>query len=468
MTDINNMKDTICAPATPAYPSAIGVIRVSGEMSIEIMKGLFRLLDGKKEDFKQTINPKVRVGNIIDFNKRVVDQVVCTFFFAPRSYTGENTVEISHHGSPYIQNKILELLIANGARMAKNGEFSQRAFLNGKMNLSQTEAVADLIQSRSAIAHHLAIQQLKGGYQKTLSILRKDLLNFLSLLEIELDFSEEDLEFAQREKLVESINNIGITVDKLVKSFSAGNAFKNGLPIAIIGKPNAGKSTLFNAILNDERAIVSSIAGTTRDTIEEMVTFNGVEYRFIDTAGIRKSTDPIEMEGIKRSYKAIEDANIVIYVADVNEMLPSEAQFDLIETDKQISLKGKKIIIIANKFCEEDLLEKEIKGWEDLNAVKAVAKDKVGIDDLINRIATIAHNEIVNIDVLTTNARHWEALKKANDALKTAKDNINNQMPTDIIASDIREVLHYLGEITGEVTTDELLSNIFSKFCIGK
>ncbi|MBR5255022.1 MAG: tRNA uridine-5-carboxymethylaminomethyl(34) synthesis GTPase MnmE [Bacteroidales bacterium] len=462
------MKDTICAPATPASPSAIGVIRMSGDKVLEITKEVFRLLNGKKEDIKHAIHPKVRVGYIMDRNKKIIDQVVCTIFFAPRSYTGEDIVEISHHGSPFVQQQILQLLIENGARLAKNGEFSQRAFLNGKMNLSQTEAVADLIQSRSAIAHELAIQQIKGGYQKTLSILRKDLLDFLSLLEIELDFSEEDLEFAQREKLLESIEKIDTTISKLVNSFSAGNAFKNGIPIAIIGKPNAGKSTLFNAILNDERAIVSTIAGTTRDTIEESLTLHGIEFRFIDTAGVRKSSDPIEAEGIRRSFKSIEESNIIIYVVDVNEMLPSEAQFDLIEIDKQISLEGKKIVIVANKFNEEDLLEKEIMGWNEIGAVKAVAKERIGIDEIIERIIKIVAIDLVNNDVLTTNARHWEAMKKAGEALKTAKENIRNQMPTDIIASDIRESLHYLGEITGEVTTDELLSNIFSKFCIGK
>ena len=451
------MKDTICAPATPASPSAIGVIRMSGDKVLEITKEVFRLLNGKKEDIKHAIHPKVRVGYIMDRNKKIIDQVVCTIFFAPRSYTGEDIVEISHHGSPFVQQQILQLLIENGARLAKNGEFSQRAFLNGKMNLSQTEAVADLIQSRSAIAHELAIQQIKGGYQKTLSILRKDLLDFLSLLEIELDFSEEDLEFAQREKLLESIEKIDTTISKLVNSFSAGNAFKNGIPIAIIGKPNAGKSTLFNAILNDERAIVSTIAGTTRDTIEESLTLHGIEFRFIDTAGVRKSSDPIEAEGIRRSFKSIEESNIIIYVVDVNEMLPSEAQFDLIEIDKQISLEGKKIVIVANKFNEEDLLEKEIMGWNEIGAVKAVAKERIGIDEIIERIIKIVAIDLVNNDVLTTNARHWEAMKKAGEALKTAKENIRNQMPTDIIASDIRESLHYLGEITGEVTTDELL-----------
>jgi tRNA modification GTPase len=462
------MKDTICAPATPSSPSAIGVIRMSGENTFEITREVFRLLDNKKEDFKRARNPKVRIGYLVDGNKNIIDQVVCTLYFAPRSYTGEDVVEISHHGSPYIQQQIIKLLIRKGARMAKNGEFTQRAFLNGKMNLSQTEAIADLIQSRSMIAHKLAIHQLKGGYQNTLSTLRKDLLNFLTLLEIELDFSEEDLEFAQRQKLITSIELIDETIDKLVNSFSAGNAFKNGVPVAIIGKPNAGKSTLFNAIVNDERAIVSTIAGTTRDTIEEAVTLKGVEYRFIDTAGVRKSSNPIEKEGIKRSFKSIEISNIILYVCDVNEMSPSDAQLDLIEIDKQISLKGKKIIIVANKFNEENLEEKDIKGWEKMSVVQAVAKEKKGIDEVIHRIAQITANDIINNDILTTNARHWEAMKKTSTALKTARTNLNNQMPTDIIAADIREALHYLGEITGEITTDELLSNIFSKFCIGK
>jgi tRNA modification GTPase len=246
-----------------------------------------------------------------------------------------------------------------------------------------------------------------------------------------------------------------------------GNAFKNGIPIAIIGKPNAGKSTLFNAIINDERAIVSPISGTTRDTIEEIVNINGIEYRFIDTAGVREATDPIEAEGIRRSYKSIENANIIIYVADVTEMSPSEAQLDLIKIDEEISLEGKKIIMVANKF-DGKLLVKEIKEWGNLGAVKAVAKDKEGVDEIINRITTISENSMYNSNILTTNARHYEAMKKCVVAIKTAKENLLNESPTDIIAIDIRESLHYLGEITGEVTTEEVLANVFSKFCIGK
>jgi tRNA modification GTPase len=263
------------------------------------------------------------------------------------------------------------------------------------------------------------------------------------------------------------MTNIEKTLEILIDSFDMGNAFKNGIPIAIIGKPNAGKSTLFNAIINDERAIVSPISGTTRDTIEEIVNINGIEYRFIDTAGVREATDPIEAEGIRRSYKSIENANIIIYVADVTEMSPSEAQLDLIKIDEEISLEGKKIIMVANKF-DGKLLVKEIKEWGNLGAVKAVAKDKEGVDEIINRITTISENSMYNSNILTTNARHYEAMKKSVVAIKTAKENLLNESPTDIIAIDIRESLHYLGEITGEVTTEEVLANVFSKFCIGK
>lgn len=459
--------ETICAPATPNATSAIGIIRVSGKSAIEIIKEIFRPLKGKKADFSYSVKPKIRIGYIIDAYKNIVDEVVCLVYHSPRSYTGEDIVEIQHHGSPFIQQEIIKILIANGARMAKNGEFSQRAFLNGKLNLAQTEAIADLISSRTAIAHHIALNQLKGGYQKTLKVLRKDLLNLLTLLELELDFSEEDVEFAQRKSLQDLMNTIEETLEVLVNSFDMGNAFKNGIPIAIIGKPNAGKSTLFNAIINDERAIVSPISGTTRDTIEEIVNLKGIEYRFIDTAGVRKSTDPIEEEGIRRSYKSIQAANIIIYVCDVNEMVPSEAQLDLIKIDKEISLTGKKIIIVANKF-DGKLLPKEIKEWQELGAVKAIAKEKEGIDEIIKRISIISENNIYNSNILTTNARHYEAMKQSLTALKTAKENLINGSPTDIIAIDIRESLHYLGEITGEVTTEEVLANVFSKFCIGK
>ncbi|MBO5844503.1 MAG: tRNA uridine-5-carboxymethylaminomethyl(34) synthesis GTPase MnmE, partial [Bacteroidales bacterium] len=352
--------ETICAPATANGTSAIGIIRVTGEKAIEIVREVFRTFKGKKTELYFSIKPKVKIGYIIDSNKNIIDEVVCLIYRAPRSYTGENLVEIQHHGSIFIQQEIIKILIEKGARMAKNGEFSQRAFLNGKMNLAQTEAVADLISSRTAIAHHIALTQLKGGYQQTLKILRKDLLDLLTLLELELDFSEEDVEFAQRKSLQTSMEKINEILTTLINSFDMGNAFKNGIPIAIIGKPNAGKSTLFNAIINDERAIVSPISGTTRDTIEEIVNINGIEYRFIDTAGVRKSEDPIEAEGIKRSYKSIESANIIIYVCDVNDMNSSDAQLDLINIDKETSLKGKKIIIVANK-CDANLSLKEIK-----------------------------------------------------------------------------------------------------------
>ncbi|MBQ2376422.1 MAG: tRNA uridine-5-carboxymethylaminomethyl(34) synthesis GTPase MnmE [Bacteroidales bacterium] len=459
--------ETICAPATANGTSAIGIIRVTGEKAIEIVREVFRTFKGKKTELYFSIKPKVKIGYIIDSNKNIIDEVVCLIYRAPRSYTGENLVEIQHHGSIFIQQEIIKILIEKGARMAKNGEFSQRAFLNGKMNLAQTEAVADLISSRTAIAHHIALTQLKGGYQQTLKILRKDLLDLLTLLELELDFSEEDVEFAQRKSLQTSMEKINEILTTLINSFDMGNAFKNGIPIAIIGKPNAGKSTLFNAIINDERAIVSPISGTTRDTIEEIVNINGIEYRFIDTAGVRKSEDPIEAEGIKRSYKSIESANIIIYVCDVNDMNSSDAQLDLINIDKETSLKGKKIIIVANK-CDGNLSLKEIKKWQKIGAVKTIAKDKEGVDEIIKRITIISESSICNSDILMTNARHYEAMKNSQTALQTAKENLINGSPTDIVAIDIRESLHYLGEITGEVTTEELLGNVFSKFCIGK
>jgi tRNA modification GTPase len=463
-----NQLETICAPATSGAVSAIGVIRLSGEKAIEILRGAFRTRRGKKEEFKPSLRPRVRIGYIIGDYKEIIDEVVCTIYHAPRSYTGEDVVEISHHGSTYVQQQILKRLISLGARMAKEGEFSQRAFLNGKLNLSQTEAVADLIQSRTAIAHNLAIKQLKGGYQQILAALRKNLLDLLSLLELELDFSEEDVEFAQRGTLKTLMNDIYITLESLINSFDMGNAFKNGIPIAIIGKPNAGKSTLFNALIKDERAIVSPISGTTRDTIEENLILNGIEYRFIDTAGVRKSEDPIEAEGIRRSFLSVEKANIIIYVCDVREMLPEDVQLDLIQIDEQVSLKDKKIIIVANKCDGENLLPREEREWRSMGAVKAIAKEQEGISEIIDRITAIVETSIMGSNILMTNARHHEAMQKSANALKTAQENLKTGMPIDIISSDIRETLHYLGEITGEVTTEEVLGNIFSKFCIGK
>ncbi len=461
--------ETICAPATGNVASAIGIIRLTGENAINIFKQIYRPLRGKKIDVKFSKKPKIKHGNIIDLNNRVIDEVVCTIFHNPYSYTGEDLVEISHHGSIYIQQEILKTIVALGARMAKNGEFSQRAFLNGKMNLSQAEAVADLIHSRTAIAHELALKQLKGGYQKALTILRKDLVDLQTQLVLELDFSEEDVEFAHRSQLNASMTNIEHALTRLMNSFDMGNAFKNGIPIAIIGKPNAGKSTLFNAILNDERAIVSPISGTTRDTIEEIVNLHGIEYRFIDTAGVRKSEDVIEQEGISRSYKSIEKSNIIIYVCDIQEMIPEQAQYDLIQIDKEVSLKGKKIIIVANKYDKEDsLLPSEDRDWQTMGAVKASAKNKEGIEEIINRITIISQRNLQNSNILMTNVRHYEAMQRTCQALKTAKENLQTGMPTDIVAIDIQEALHYLGEITGEVTTEELLGNVFSKFCIGK
>lgn len=460
--------EAICAPATANVTSAIGVIRVTGENSIEILKSIYQPLKGKRVDFTTLKKPQIKHGNIIDEYGNIIDEVVCTIYHSPYSYTGEDIVEISHHGSIYVQQEILKMLVKRGARMAKNGEFSQRAFLNGKMNLSQAEAIADLIQSRTAIAHELAIKQLKGGYQKVLTTLRKDLLDLLSLLELELDFSEEDVEFAQRNTLKVSMNNIETTLNRLITSFDMGNAFKNGIPIAIIGKPNAGKSTLFNAIINDERAIVSPISGTTRDTIEEVVNLNGIEYRFIDTAGVRKSKDQIEQEGINRSYKSIEKSNIILYVCDINEMIPEEAQYDLIQIDKQVSLKGKKIIIIANKFDQGDLLPREVREWQIMGAVRTSAKNKEGIEEIIERITSISQTNLTNTNILMTNVRHYEAMKKSYQAIKVAKENLRIGMPTDILVADIKEAQHYLGEITGEITTDEVLGNIFSKFCVGK
>jgi tRNA modification GTPase len=454
---INN-EETIVALATPNGIGAIGVIRLSGPGAINIANDVF-----KGKDLTQQASHTIHFGQIVD-GELVLDEVLVSLFIAPRSYTRENVVEISCHGSNYIIESIIKLLIKNGARSAKPGEFTLRAFLNGQLDLSQAEAVADLIAANSKASQQVAMKQLRGGFSTQLQALREQLVNFASLVELELDFSEEDVEFANRDQLKQLIHNITKIVGQLIQSFELGNVIKNGVNTVIAGRPNAGKSTLLNALLNEERAIVSHIPGTTRDTIEEILNINGINFRLIDTAGIREATDTIEQIGVQRTMEKISQSALLIYVFDAVEITIEELTNDI----ENLQKPGITMLIVANKA---DLLSAEqlLSMPHIQSAVVISAKQKQHIDELKNKIyhAAVKH-ELTSDETLVTNVRHLEALQKTESALIRLLEGINTQVTSDFLAMDIKQALHYLGEITGTVTTDDLLDNIFSKFCIGK
>ena len=448
------MEDTICAPAT-AQGGAIGIVRVSGSNAISIVDILFdrNILDAKPYS--------LHYGRVVDKDKNTIDDVLLSVFRAPHSYTGENSVEISCHGSSYIINKILELLIQNGCRMATAGEFTQRAFLNGKMDLTQAEAVADLIASRSKAAHKVAMAQLKGHFSSELSALRDQLLKLTSLLELELDFSDhEDLEFADRSELMNLAKRIDDKIKTLILSFETGQALKKGIPVAIVGKTNVGKSTLLNRLLKDDRAIVSDVHGTTRDTIEDTIEMNGVLFRFIDTAGIRQTNDRVEKEGIARTYKKIEEATVIVWITD------EQPSIDEIDEIKKLS-ENKQLIVAQNKA---DLLtDTDKEKW--ISPLYFIsAKNGNGINDLEQAIIDAANiPEIKDNDVVVTSARHYEALKNAQDYLNNVIDGLKINLTGDLLAEDLRMTLSSLAEITGgQITPQETLNNIFSHFCVGK
>ncbi len=468
MTDNQTYNDTICAPATPNGTSALGIIRVSGQRAIAIINELFATSAGQKQVITDSEHARAKRGYIVDENNKTIDEVLCTAFFSPKSYTGENLVEISHHGSPYIQQQIMQALLSHGARVAGAGEFSQRAFLNGKMDLAHAEAITDLINAKSAAAHALAIQQLRGGYREKIESVRSELVRLLSLLELELDFSEEDVEFANRETLKAIMGETIGELEKLVRSFKAGNAFKNGIPIAIIGKPNSGKSTLLNEILQEERAIVSPVSGTTRDTIEESLQIEGVEYRFIDSAGIRATSDQIESQGIERSLKAAEKADVIIYVCDLSTSPIEQVRSELSALDTQISLREKEIIIAANKSDLTDLSNEDLEAWKSMDAVVMSAANHAGVEELLSKLADITVKGNKNDEILVSNARHYDAMQRTLESILVAEQNLQADYPTDLIAADIRQATHYMGEISGEISTSEVLNSIFSEFCIGK
>ncbi|HVS90714.1 MAG TPA: tRNA uridine-5-carboxymethylaminomethyl(34) synthesis GTPase MnmE [Mucilaginibacter sp.] len=463
-------EDTIVALATPAGTGAIAVIRLSGPDAIKIANNVF-----KGKDLTAQPSHTIHFGQIAD-NGVVLDEVLVSLFVAPRSYTRENVVEISCHGSNYIIESIIKLLIKNGARAAKPGEFTLRAFLNGALDLSQAEAVADLIASNSKASQQIAMQQLRGGFSSQLQQLREQLVAFASLVELELDFSEEDVEFANRGQLKQLIADILRVVGQLVRSFELGNAIKQGVNTVIAGRPNAGKSTLLNALLNEDRAIVSHIPGTTRDTIEEVLNINGINFRLIDTAGIREATDAIEKIGVERTMEKISQSALLIYVYDAAAISTEELNSDL----QSLQKPGVTILVVANKI---DLLNAEggMPNSELINSTHSAfhisqsalipvsAKEKKHIDELKDRIYHSAiKSELTGNETLVTNVRHLEALQKTQEALARLLTGIDTQVTSDFLAMDIKQALHYLGEITGAVTTDDLLDNIFSKFCIGK
>ena len=397
--------------------------------------------------------------------EKLIDEVVATYFENPKSYTGEDCVEISCHGSLYVQQQILETLINNGCRLAEAGEFTMRAFINGKLDLSQAEAVADLIDSHSEASHALAIHQLRGGYSENIAVLRDKFVNLASLMELELDFSDEDVEFADRSEFLALLNEIETTVANLTNSFSLGNAIKNGVPVAIVGKPNVGKSTLLNALLNEDRAIVSDIAGTTRDTIEDTINIDGILFRFIDTAGIRHSDNEIENYGIERTYKAVERANLIIYMIDAAELDTPALKTEMEQLKQHVDTTGKHFLVLANKA---DLLANNINTASDDNILFVSAKEKNNITAVAQRLVSMVKNGRQIDNTLLTNARHYEAFTHILESIGTIKSAINTSLPSDLIMVDIRQALYYLGLITGQVSSDEILGNIFGRFCIGK
>lgn len=459
------LDDTITALATAHGTGAIAVIRMSGKKTFDIIDHVFYTKDLKPKKISGKKGYTVHFG-IIAENGIEIDEVLVTKFNAPHSYTGEDSIEISCHGSVYIQQQVLQLLLKYGARMARPGEFTLRAFMNGKFDLSQAEAVADLIASNSGLSHQVAMQQMRGGFSGKIKVLRDHLINFASLIELELDFSEEDVEFADRSDLKKLVKSIIGIIDKLVTSFDVGNVIKNGIPVAIVGKPNAGKSTLLNVLLEDDRAIVSEIPGTTRDTIEDEITIDGVLFRFIDTAGIRTTTDVIEQIGVNRAFDVIRKSAIVIYLFDVHELSSGDLKLEINLIKEHIGTS--QLLIVGNKIDVEDLneLKKEFSGFD---IIYISAKELRNMDELKAKLVSLFDARTVNTtETIVTNARHVDSLKRSSEALQKVVKGLEENIAGDLLAIEIRYALDELGSITGEVTNEDLLDSIFTRFCIGK
>jgi tRNA modification GTPase len=460
------VNDTICALSTPPGMGAIAVVRLSGDKAIEIADQIFH--SSRKEISLKEVSPQtVHFGTIGDENN-LIDEVLVTVFKAPHSYTGEDVVEISCHGSTYIQQKLLDLLLDQGLRIARPGEFTLRAFLNGRLDLSQAEAVADLIASQSAKSHELALEQVRGGFSRKIKELREKLIGFTALIELELDFSDEHVEFADRSQLIDLLLELRKEISLLINSFEIGNVIKKGIPVTIIGKPNVGKSTLLNAILNEEKAIVSEIPGTTRDAIEDTIVIGGYSFRFIDTAGLRSTDETIESMGIERTWEKVHLASVILYVFDVTTHSFEDVLESISEFQEQTELSSKKLILVGNKT---DMLEELPHGFREFvehETIFVSAKRKENIHLLAESLLKTVEESSITDRTLISNVRHLEALKYALTAIESAHQGLKTDMTTDLLTIDIHTALHHLGEITGEITTDEILGAIFSRFCIGK
>ena len=473
MSQFNNTNDTICAIATANGIGAIGLIRVSGSKSLEIVSTIF------SKSLVEKATHTVHFGTILSENKGIIDEVLVSIFHQGKSFTGEESAEIACHGSPYIQQQIMRVLLQNGCRLAEPGEFTMRAFMNGKMDLSQAEAVADLIASQSKNAHTIAMKQMRGGFSNELKEIREKLINFASLIELELDFAEEDVEFADRTQLKLMVKDVLLYIQKLAKSFELGNAIKNGVPVAIVGAPNTGKSTLLNTLLGEDRAIVSNIEGTTRDVIEETLNIEGIVFRLIDTAGIRESVDTIENLGIERSLEKINQAQIVVVMSDFSEKgseVEGHASMDTLTAKEwieklQAEHPDKKFVLVGNKadLRQNEKLNENEEQTDEIPFIPISAKKGLGIDELKQwMVSQLTENFDIANDTIVSNLRHYEALKKTEVSLQKAQEGLHSLTTSDWIAMDIRQAMYDLGTITGDISTDDLLGNIFSKFCIGK
>ncbi|SCY92696.1 tRNA uridine-5-carboxymethylaminomethyl(34) synthesis GTPase MnmE [Flavobacterium caeni] len=461
-------EETIVALATPSGAGAIAVVRLSGQQAIGIGNQVFRSIKGK--DLTRQKSHTLHLGHIVD-GEFTIDEALVSVFKGPNSYTGEDTIEISCHGSTFIQQQIIQLLLRKGARMAQPGEFTLRAFLNGKIDLSQAEAVADLIASDNEASHQIAMKQMRGGFSNEIAQLRQELLNFASLIELELDFAEEDVEFADRTQFKELLGRIEFVLKRLIDSFAVGNVIKNGIPVAIVGEPNVGKSTLLNALLNEERAIVSDIAGTTRDTIEDELVINGIGFRFIDTAGIRETKDVVESIGIKKTFEKMEQAQVVVYLINSDQLIINDGlhavKVEIEKIKNQFPLKP--LVIIGNKADKLSQDQTASIQSEIPEILMISAKQGLGIDELKNRlISFVDTGALRNNETIVTNTRHYDSLLKALAEIQKVQYGLQTNLSSDLMAIDIREALYHFGMITGEVTNDELLGNIFANFCIGK
>ncbi|MCX6285557.1 MAG: tRNA uridine-5-carboxymethylaminomethyl(34) synthesis GTPase MnmE [Bacteroidetes bacterium] len=461
-----SLLDTICAISTAPGIGAIAVARISGPLTFTTLENIFKFTN-KKTSLKQVVSHTIHHGTI-NTADGPLDDALLSIFRAPNSYTGEDVAELSIHGSAYLQRRIMEVMVDHGLRMAGPGEFTLRAFMNGKFDLTQAEGVADVIAAHSKISHELAFSQLRGGFSKKLKSLRKQLIDFVSLLELELDFSEEDVEFADRSRLIKLVRIIKTEISSLVESFSLGNVIKTGIPVAIIGKPNVGKSTLLNAILNEEKAIVSEIPGTTRDAIEDTIVIGGYSFRFIDTAGLRAAENVIESMGIERTWQKISEASIVLYVFDATKESFEDVVRALDDFKDIADSPSRHLILVGNKLDKVKKLPKGFTSFLNQETIFVSAKHHENIHQIAESLVSKVSLSGINDGLVISNSRHYEALQHAQSALTGVETGLLQDIPADLLSSNIRNALYYLGEISGEITTDDILGNIFSRFCIGK